>query len=58
MVQVDGRVRDRLSVAPNLGEDEAKELAFAQANVQRHLEGKEVTKTVYVPGRLLNLVTG
>ena len=58
VVQVDGRVRDRLSVAPNLGEDEAKELAFAQANVQRHLEGKEVTKTVYVPGRLLNLVTG
>ena len=58
VVQVDGRVRDRLSVAPDLDEDGAKELAFAQANVQRHLEGKEVTKTVYVPGRLLNLVTG
>ncbi len=57
VVQVDGRVRDRLPVAPDLGEDEAKEIAMAQANVQRHLEGKEVTKAVYVPGRLLNLVT-
>ena len=58
VVQVDGRVRDRLSVAPDLDEAEAKALALAQANVQRHLEGKEVTKAVYVPGRLLNLVTG
>ncbi|MDE2969139.1 MAG: leucine--tRNA ligase [Chloroflexota bacterium] len=57
VVQVDGRVRDRLSIAPDLGEDEAKDLAMSQANVQRHLEGKEVAKAVYVPGRLLNLVT-
>ena len=57
VVQVDGRVRDRLSIAPDLGEEAAKELALAQANVQRHLEGREVVKAVYVPGRLLNLVT-
>ena len=57
VVQVDGRVRDRLSVAPDIAEDEARELALAQSNVQRHLEGKDVTKAIYVPGRLLNLVT-
>ena len=58
VVQVDGRVRDRLAIPPTLTENEAKALALAQPNVQRHLEGKEVTKAVYVPGRLLNLVTG
>jgi len=57
VVQVDGRVRDKLPVAVDISEDDAVELALAQDNVKRHLDGKTVTKVVYVPGRLVNIVT-
>ena len=57
VVQVDGRVRDRLPVPVGIAEDEAVELALSQDNVKRHLEGKAVAKVVYVPGRLVNVVT-
>jgi leucyl-tRNA synthetase len=56
VVQVNGKVRGRLEVAPDAGEAEVKGSAFADANVARHLEDKTLVKAVYVPGRLLNLV--
>jgi leucyl-tRNA synthetase len=57
VVQVDGKVRDKLPVPLDISEADAKELAMAQDNVKRHIEGKAVAKIVYVPGRLLNIVT-
>jgi leucyl-tRNA synthetase len=39
-----------------VSEDDAKEAALASDNVQRHTDGKQVVKTIYVPGRLVNLV--
>ncbi len=57
VVQVDGKVRDKLPVAVDISEDDAKELALAQDNVKRHIEGKTIAKVVYVPGRLVNIVT-
>ncbi len=57
VVQVDGKVRDKLPVPLDITEDDAKERALAQNNVKRHLGGKTVTKVVYVPGRLVNIVT-
>jgi leucyl-tRNA synthetase len=39
-----------------IGEDEAKELAVGRDRIQRWLEGKEVKKLIYVPGRLVNIV--
>ncbi len=47
----------QLPVPLDITEDDAKELALAQDNVKRHLDGKTVTKVVYVPGRLVNIVT-
>ncbi|MSQ12481.1 MAG: leucine--tRNA ligase [Dehalococcoidia bacterium] len=58
VVQVDGKVRDRLTASANIGEEQARELALASANVQRHTAGKQVRQVVYVPGRLVNIVTG
>jgi leucyl-tRNA synthetase len=58
VVQVDGKVRDKLPVPLDISEADAKELAMAQDNVKRHIEGKAVAKVVYVPGRLVNIVTG
>ncbi|OQY26085.1 MAG: leucine--tRNA ligase [Anaerolineaceae bacterium 4572_32.1] len=56
IVQVNGRVRDRLEAPANIGEQEAREKALTSAGAQRYIEGKEIVKVVYVPGRLLNIV--
>ncbi|MEA3345608.1 MAG: leucine--tRNA ligase [Chloroflexota bacterium] len=58
VVQVDGRLRDRLEVPVDIEEDEAKELALASDGAKRHTEGKDAVRLIYVPGRLVNIVTG
>ena len=56
VVQVNGRLRDRIQVSANIAEDEAKRLALGSPKVQAFLDDKEVARTVYVPGRLVNVV--
>jgi leucyl-tRNA synthetase len=56
VVQVNGKVRARIAAAASVSEDEALALAFADPNVRAHLDGKELRKHVYVPGKLLNFV--
>jgi leucyl-tRNA synthetase len=58
VVQVNGKLRDRVNVPAGISEEAAKELALASAKVQPHVEGRELRKSVYVPGRLVNLVVG
>jgi len=57
VVQVDGRVRDKLTVPASIGEAEARALALDCDGVRRHLDGRRVARVVYVPGRLVNVVT-
>jgi leucyl-tRNA synthetase len=57
VVQVNGKIRDRLRVSPGLGEDELVALARASERVQAHLDGGEPARTVVVPGKLVNFVT-
>jgi leucyl-tRNA synthetase len=57
VVQVLGKVRARLEVPIAATEDEVKALALADENVSRHLNGKMPRRAIYVPGKLLNLVT-
>jgi leucyl-tRNA synthetase len=57
VVQVNGRIRDRLQVSPALGEDELVALARASERVRAYLDGEEAARTVVVPGRLVNFVT-
>ena len=56
VVQVNGRLRDRMEVSADIQEDEAKRLALESGRVRPHIEGKEIAKVVYVPGRLVNIV--
>jgi leucyl-tRNA synthetase len=56
VVQVNGKLRDRLTVPASVTEDEAKKLALESEKIKPHIEGKEVAQVVYVPGRLVNLV--
>jgi leucyl-tRNA synthetase len=57
VVQVNGRIRDRLHVAPDTPEDELVELARESERVQSHLDGGEIARTIVVPGKLVNFVT-
>jgi leucyl-tRNA synthetase len=56
VVQVDGKVRDRILVLEDADEEEIKELALNSPGAKRHLEGKKVKKIIYVPKRLVNIV--
>jgi leucyl-tRNA synthetase len=56
VVQVNGKLRDRITVPASISEDEAKQLALERERVKAYLEGKEIVKTIYVPGRLVNVV--
>ena len=56
VVQVNGKLRDRLQVPVDISEEEAKSLALASPKVQLHVDDKRVDRTIYVPGRLVNVV--
>jgi leucyl-tRNA synthetase len=56
MVQVNGKLRSKLSVAADLAKDAVEKLALADESVQKFTEGKEVRKVIVVPGRLVNIV--
>ncbi len=56
VIQVNGKLRDKLEVPADVAEEEAKSLALASPKVQAHLGGKQVARTIYVPGRLVNVV--
>jgi leucyl-tRNA synthetase len=58
VVQVNGKLRDRIEAPADISEDLAKELALASTKVRPHIEGREISKSVYVPGRLVNFVVG
>jgi leucyl-tRNA synthetase len=58
VVQVNGKVRDRIEVAVSLSEDELVETAKASPKVQAHVNGKSVRQAIVVPRKLVNLVVG
>ena len=55
-IQINGKLRSTIEVASDINEETAKELAFADENVKKWLEDKEVVKVVYVKGKLLSIV--
>jgi leucyl-tRNA synthetase len=56
VVQVDGKVRGRVSVPTGADQDTVEQLARADTNVAAHLDGAEVAKVVIVPDKLVNFV--
>ena len=56
MVQVNGKLRSKLSVAADLSKDAIETLALADEGVLKFTDGKEVRKVIVVPGRLVNIV--
>ena len=56
VVQVNGKVRDRLTVPASVTEDDARKLAVKQEKVQLYIKGRGMVKVIYVPGKLINIV--
>jgi len=56
VLQVNGKVRGRLSVPFGTSEEELKKLALADPKVQPFIEGKQVVKVIVVPDKLVNIV--
>ena len=56
VVQVNGKVRTRLSVAADIQKDDAIALAKAEDRIAAEINGKNVVKEIYVPGKLVNIV--
>ncbi|MGH9356494.1 MAG: leucine--tRNA ligase [Terriglobia bacterium] len=56
-VQVNGKLRGRIRVAPGLSEEEIRGRARADEKVAQHLNGKKVLKVIVVPGKLVSIVT-
>ena len=56
VVQVNGKVRGKVSVSTDTSEEEMKSLAQNIDNVKNHIEGKEVVKVIVIPKKLVNIV--
>ncbi|TWT93026.1 leucine--tRNA ligase [Neorhodopirellula pilleata] len=55
-VQINGKLRAKISVAPDASQDAMKEAALANEAVASAIEGKQIVKSIVVPGRMVNLV--
>ena len=56
IVQVNGKLRDRIEIPADTSREDAKELALKSQAVQKYIAGKEIRKVIVVPGRLVNIV--
>jgi leucyl-tRNA synthetase len=56
VLQVNGKVRDRLTVPADISEEEAKRIALENGGVQRFLDGKTPRQVIYIKGKLVNVV--
>ena len=55
-VQVNGKVRGKITVSQDASKEEIIEAAQEESNVKEFISGKEVVKVIYVPGKILNIV--
>ncbi|MGD0352003.1 MAG: leucine--tRNA ligase [Dehalococcoidia bacterium] len=58
VIQVNGKIRDRVTVPVSITEAEAKELALSSERIKDYLKDNNVAKIIYVPQRLVNIVVG
>ncbi len=56
IVQVNGKLRGKAELPPGVSEEEVRRIVDTDEKIRAHLEGKSVVKTIFVPGKLLNIV--
>ena len=57
IVQIDGRMRDKVELNKGISQKEAEEIVFQREKVKNNLQSKKVKKIIFVPERLINIVT-
>ena len=58
VIQVNGKLRDKVTVPVSITESEARELALGRERVKAYVQGNKIAKVIYVPQRLVNIVVG
>jgi len=56
VVQVNGKVRDKIETSADVNESNAQKLALNSPKIKNHTEGLEIRKIIYIPGKLINIV--
>ena len=56
VIQINGKVRGKVLVDINLDQDKIEEMAKSQDNVSSNLEGKDIKKSIYIKGKIINFV--
>ena len=57
IVQINGKVREKIAAEAGISEEEAKKIALESKRIKKYLQGKEVKKIIFVPDKLINIVT-
>jgi len=57
IIQINGRVRDKIEVEADISEDEARDLTLNREKVKKRILDKKIKKIIFVPGKLINIVT-
>ena len=56
IIQINGKVRDKVEVEADISEERAEELVISREKVQKWIERKEIKKVIFIPGKLINIV--
>ena len=56
VVQINGKVRDKIVVPVSIEEDEAHKTALSSPKISAHLENSTLRRIIYIPGKLVNIV--
>ena len=56
VLQINGKIRDKLKINPDMSPDEMKELALESEKIQELIDGKEIVKCIAVPKKMINIV--
>ncbi|MCX6759064.1 MAG: leucine--tRNA ligase [Candidatus Nealsonbacteria bacterium] len=56
IIQVNGKVRDKIEVSADISKEKARDLAVSQKKIKNWVEGKEIKKVIFVPNKLINIV--
>ncbi len=56
VIQINGKVRGKIEINPDLNEEEIKKLALDEPNVKKYIAGKDIRKFIYIPKKLVSIV--
>jgi leucyl-tRNA synthetase len=56
IIQINGKIRDKIEAKADISEKEAKELALSSEKIKKWIAGQEIKKTIFIPRKLINIV--